>query len=41
MTWGKYTSIKFLAEYFDVTESTITTQIRRYFKEFKRDGVKN
>ncbi|CAI6276294.1 hypothetical protein NSU09_12680 [Bacillus sp. PS194] len=40
MTWGKYTSIKFLAEYFDVTESTITTQIRRYFKEFKRDGVK-
>ncbi|MEC5261252.1 hypothetical protein [Bacillus amyloliquefaciens] len=40
MTWGKYTSIKSLAEYFDVTEPAITTQIRRNFKEFKKDGVR-
>ncbi|NHN20914.1 hypothetical protein HRF59_05240 [Bacillus velezensis] len=40
MTWGKYASIKILAEYFDVAEATITSQIRNNFKDFKKDGVK-
>ncbi|MBU8607806.1 hypothetical protein [Bacillus pumilus] len=40
MEWGKYTSVKSVADFLDVSYPYLTSIIRNNFKELKKDGVR-
>ncbi|MFP3344521.1 hypothetical protein R0J87_18775, partial [Halomonas sp. SIMBA_159] len=40
MEWGKYTSVKSVADFLNVSYPYLTSIIRNNFKELKKDGVR-